>query len=159
RQRQGLPAELFQPNGTGPKLAKGRGLVVTAAEFDGSRAWFEPGHGKGISVAAAGGATRSAPGIFSNSPATLTQLDTGIPFREPPCECRTSFEGDDRFAYLEGTSMAAPQVAAAAALIRSRKARIGARKVVRKIKRKARGSKFKGSLGWGLLDAAAALRA
>ena len=47
--RQGIPAGLLQPNGTGPKLEKGRGLVVTAAEFDGSRAWFEPGHGKGIS--------------------------------------------------------------------------------------------------------------
>jgi hypothetical protein len=55
--------------------------------------------------------------------------------------------------------MAAPQVAGAAALIRSRRPKIGARKAVRKIKRKARGSKFKGSLGWGLLDAAAALRA
>jgi serine protease len=157
--RQGIPAELLQPNGTGPKLEKGKGLVVTAAEYDGSRAWFEPGHGRGISVAAAGAATRTAPGILSNFPANLTQFDTGIPFREPPCECRTSFEGDDRFAYLEGTSMAAPQVAGAAALIRSRRPKIGARKAVRKIKRKARGSKFKGSLGWGLLDAAAALRA
>src|SRR4029453_7175654 len=30
--RQGIPAELLQPNGTGPKLEKGKGLVVTAAE-------------------------------------------------------------------------------------------------------------------------------
>jgi subtilisin family serine protease len=156
--RQGIPAELLQPKESGPKLEKGKGLVVTAAGYDGSRAWFRPGHGKGISVAATGAATRTTPGIFSNFPANLTQLDTGVAFREPPCGCRTSFEGDDRFAYLDGTSMAAPQVAGAAALIRSRKPKIGAKKVIRKIKKKARGSNFRGSVGWGLLDAAAALR-
>ena len=37
----------------------------------------------------------------------------------PGCGCRASFDGDDRYAFLPGTSMAAPQVAAAAALVRS----------------------------------------
>jgi serine protease len=158
-QNQGVPAELLQPPNTGPKLKRGKGLVVTAAEYDGSRAWFEPGHGKGVSLAAYGAASITKPGIFSNFPANLTLLDTGIPFREPPCGCRTSFEGDHRFAYLEGTSMATPQVAGAAALVRARRPHKNAKKVLVLVKKKARGKRFKGGLGWGILNAGAALRA
>jgi serine protease len=156
---QGVPARLLQPEGTGPKLKRGRGLVVTAAEYDGSRAFFGPGHGKGISLAAYGAASASmsTPGIFSNFPANPTELEVGT-FREPPCECRTTFGGDDRFAYLEGTSMAAPQVAGAAALIRSRRPGIDAKRVVKVIKKTASGRRFKGSLGWGILNARAAVR-
>ena len=156
---QGVPARLLQPEGTGPKLKRGRGLVVTAGEYGGSRAWFRPGHGNGISLAAYGAASASAstPGIFSNFPANPTELEEGS-FREPPCQCRTSFGGDDRFAYLEGTSMAAPQVAGAAALIRSRKPGIDAKRVIKVIKKTARGKSFQGSLGWGILNARAALR-
>jgi serine protease len=159
RTSQGIPAQLLQPQGSGPKLKRGRGLVVTAAEYDGSRAFFRPGHGKGISLAAYGAASMnsSTPGIFSNFPANPTELETGS-FRDPPCECRTSFGGDDRFAYLEGTSMAAPQVAGAAALIRSRRPGIDAKRVVKVIKKTARGKRFTGGLGWGILNARAALR-
>jgi serine protease len=156
---QGVPALLLQPEGTGPKLKRGKGLVVTAAEYDGSRAFFRPGHGKGISLAAYGAASasESTPGIFSNFPANPTELEEGS-FREPPCGCRTSFVGDDRFAYLEGTSMAAPQVAGAAALIRSRRPRIDAKRVIKVIKKTARGKRFEGGLGWGVLNARAAVR-
>jgi serine protease len=155
---QGVPAELLQPQGTGPKLKKGKGLVVTAAEYDGSRAWFGPGHGKGVSLAAYGSANSTTPGIFSNFPANLTLLDTGT-VRVPPCMCRTSFEGDRRFAYLEGTSMATPQVAGAAALIRSRKSGKGAKSVIKLLKKQAHGENFHGSLGWGILNAGGAMKA
>src|SRR5918995_927415 len=154
---QGVPARLLQPEGTGRKLKRGRGLVVTAAEYDGSRAWFRPGHGNGISLAAYGAASLDKPGIFSNFPANPTELEAGT-FREPPCQCRTIFGGDDRFAYLEGTSMAAPQVAGAAALIRSRRPGIDAKRVVKVIKKTARGKRFEGGLGWGILNARAAVR-
>jgi serine protease len=156
---QGVPARLLQPEGTGPKLKRGRGLVVTAAEYGGSRAFFRPGHGKGISLAAYGAASASTstPGIFSSFPANPTELEAGT-FREPPCQCRTSFGGDNRFAYLEGTSMAAPQVAGAAALIRSRRPGIDAKRVIKVIKKTARGKRFQGGLGWGVLNARAAMR-
>jgi subtilisin family serine protease len=154
---QGVPARLLQSEGTGPKLKRGKGLVVTAAEYDGSRAFFRPGHGKGISLAAYGAASATNPGIFSNFPANPTELEEGS-FREPPCQCRTSFGGDNRFAYLEGTSMAAPQVAGAAALIRSRRPGIDAKRVIKVIKKTARGKRFEGSLGWGVLNARAAVR-
>jgi subtilisin family serine protease len=156
---QGVPARLLQPKGTGPRLRRGKGLVVTAAEFDGSRAWFKPGRGSAISLAAYGAASLSKPGIFSNFPSNLTELEIGAPFVLPPCQCRTSFEGDRRFAYLEGTSVASPQVAGAAALIRSLKPGIDAKRIIRILKRKARGRRFSGKLGWGILNAGAALRA
>jgi subtilisin family serine protease len=54
--------------------------------------------------------------------------------------------------------MAAPQVAGAAALIRSRRPGIDAKRVVKVIKRTARGKRFERSLGWGILNASAAVR-
>jgi serine protease len=156
--RQGVPARLLQPRGSGPKLKRGRGLVVTAAEYDGSRAWFGPGRGKGISLAAYGTGSMGTPGIFSSFPAKPTLLDTGT-LRVPPCRCRTTFDDDDRFAHLEGTSMAAPQVAGAAALIRARMPAIDAKRVITILKQTALGKHFRGSIGWGVLDAAAAMQA
>jgi serine protease len=157
---QGLPARALQPKGTGPKLHRGKGLVVTAAQYGGSRAWFRPGKGKGISLAAYGAASASPanPGLFSSFPSNVTLLDTGIGPRVPPCRCRTSFEGDVRFAYIEGTSMASPQVAGAAALIRARRPGIDAKRVIEILKQEAAGNEFRGGLGWGVLDAGAATR-
>jgi serine protease len=132
--------------------------VVTAAEYDRSRAWFRPGRGTGVSLAAFGAGSMGTRGIFSTLPANPTLLDTGT-LRVPPCLCRTSFEGDDRFAYLDGTSMSAPQVAGAAALIRSRATGMEAKRVIRILKRTAEGNEFHGGLGWGILDAAAAMQA
>jgi hypothetical protein len=55
--------------------------------------------------------------------------------------------------------MAAPQVAGAAALIRSKRPGIDNAKVLRIIKRTARGRRFRNSLGWGILNARRALKA
>ena len=119
---QGDPANVLQPAGTGANLSQGIGLDVTAADFEGQRASFA-GYGSEISLAAFGALNPDAstlpgvgppPGIFGAFPANFTQLE-GLP---EPCACRASFEGSDRYAYLEGTSMAAPQVAAVGAMMR-----------------------------------------
>jgi subtilisin family serine protease len=159
---QGVPAQYLQPNGSGDNIRSGKGLVVTAAGYNGHRAWFDPGHGSGVSLAAYGAATSSAstPGIFSTFPANSTEIEEGNPiFAEPPCfSCRTTFHGDDRFAYLEGTSMASPQVAGAAALMRSERPAIKNTTVLRILKRTASADHFTDDLGWGILDAGLAAR-
>lgn len=158
---QGVPARYLQRPGTGPEIRRGRGLVVTAAEYDGSRAWFDPGLGTGLSLAAYGASSSGTAGIFSTFPADSTEIERGDPLqRIPPCPtCRASFRGDNRFAYLQGTSMATPQVAGAAALIRSRRPGIGAERVITLLKRKASGDEFSDELGWGILNAKRALEA
>ena len=80
--RQGTPASHLQPNGTGDRLRSGKGLVVTAAGHNDRRAWFQPGRGTGISLAAYGSASaacviRSDCGIFSTFPDNLTTIETG----------------------------------------------------------------------------------
>ena len=162
---QGTPASHLQPNGTGDRLRSGKGLVVTAAGYNDRRAWFHPGRGTGISLAAYGSASaacqiRSDCGIFSTFPGSPTTIETGNALNgEPPCgNCRASFQGSNDFAYLEGTSMATPQVAAAAALIRSKRPGFENTKVLRIIKRTATGRRFRNGLGWGILNAGRALR-
>lgn len=157
---QGIPARYLQPPGTGPKLRRGKGLVVTAAEYDGSRAWFRPGRGNGISMAAFGAASRNRQGIFSTFPANETEIERGsVADGIPPCPaCRGEFRGDPRFGYLEGTSMASPQVSGAAALMRAARPGISNRRAIRVLKRSAREQEFDRALGWGLLNANRAVR-
>ena len=154
---QGTPAAHLQPNGTGDRLRSGKGLVVTAAGHNDRRAWFQPGRGTGISLAAYGSASaacliRADCGIFSTFPDNLTTIEADC------VNCRASFGGSDDFAYLEGTSMAAPQVAGAAALIRSKRPGIDNARVLRIIKRTASGHRFSDALGWGILNAARAVK-
>ena len=120
---QGDPGNVLQPSGTGPDINKGLGLDVTAAAYDGARASFS-GSGTEISLAAYGALNPDAggilglgppPGIFGAFPANSTEIE-GLP---DPCGCRTTFRGDNRYAYLQGTSMATPQVAATAAMMRA----------------------------------------
>jgi subtilisin family serine protease len=162
---QGYPANLLQPTGTGPDLAVGKGLSVTAADASDARASFA-GQGSQISVAAygaydAGPAGTGPPGIFGAFTAGPNELDTGslgLPPR-PPCGCRTTFANDARYAYVQGTSMATPMVAATGALIRHLNPDLSAGEIVRLIKETARrpGGVWTGELGWGILDAGAAL--
>ncbi len=82
----------------------------------------------------------------------------GLPPR-PPCGCRTSLGGDNRYAYVQGTSMATPMVAATGALVRHLNPDLTAAEIVRLIKETARrpAGGWTGDLGWGILDAGAAL--
>lgn len=149
------PEEWLQPLGTGPNAGSDRGLVVTAAKYDGTRASFAEQTSR-VSVAAFGSATNSISGgqqgILSTWPASSVSDDsTGG---------RTSLNGDSRFAYLVGTSMATPQVAGVAALIRSAKPSMANTKVVHLIKQTAShcGSYGPGT-GWGVIRADQAVAA
>lgn len=157
---QGDPANLLQPTGTGADLDAGIGLSVTAASFADERASFA-GLGSQISLAAYGtaGTGGMAPlGIVGAFPATATRFEHG----SSPCRCRTQIGGDTRYGYLAGTSMAAPQVAAAAALVRALNPDLSVRAVVKVLKRTARrpaGAGWSADLGWGILDAGRAVAA
>lgn len=155
---QGYPSNVLQPTGSAMNLNSGRGLSVTAATAAGTRASFA-GRGSQISVAAYGsyGAEGGPPGLLGAFPMEETEQETG----ERPCGCRTSMNGDSRYAYLEGTSMAAPLVTAVAALVRHLNPDLSLRDTLRVIKQTARrpGAGWDAELGWGVIDAGAALNA
>jgi serine protease len=143
------PAQYVQPDGTGPSIDSGEGLVVTSASHSGSRSAFAQ-RTNGVSVAAFGSATDQGSGgqqgILSTFPTFSADYDAyGV---------RTSVNGDNRFAYLSGTSMAAPQVSGLVALIRSAKPSLSAVKVVRLIKLTASNcGAYGGGIGWGIVRA------
>jgi subtilisin family serine protease len=162
-EEQGDPANLLQPTGTGPDIAKGKGLSVTAANFLDQRASFA-GFGSQISLAAYGAfQVEGGPrGVFGAFPGNTTEIETGtlLPMPMPPCGCRTDFNGDSRYAYLQGTSMAAPMVAATAALVRRINPDLRADDVIRLIKETATrppGVGWDPNLGWGILNSGAAV--
>ncbi|HEV2785116.1 MAG TPA: S8 family serine peptidase, partial [Solirubrobacteraceae bacterium] len=164
-EQQGDPGSLLQPTGTGADITAGRGLTVTASNFAGGRASFA-GRGSQISLAAPGtfADTGGPQGIFSAFPANATELESGggLLFPAPGCGCRATFNGDSRFAYLEGTSMAAPMVAGIAALARQVNPAASAPDVIRALKETATrpaASGWNPELGWGVVNAAAAVNA
>jgi subtilisin family serine protease len=154
----GYPARYVQPLGTAQDIDQGKGLVVTAAEYSGARADFG-GYGTGVSVAAFasafGNGSGGLQGVVSTWPGPPALLDAEV-FPSP----RTSLQGDNRFAYLEGTSMATPQVSGLVALMRAAKPGLSAAKLVRLVKLTGGGcSGFSNSLGWGVIDARGAVGA
>jgi subtilisin family serine protease len=156
---QGHPANLLQRTGTAPDLDEGLGLSVTGADAADAPAGF--GHGAQISLAAYGiyNLLSGPPGIFGAYPSATTQFETGDAMRRA-CGCRTDLAGDNRYAYLQGTSMAAAIVSGAAALVRSLNPGLSAREVVRLLKESARrpdGEGWTPELGWGVLDAGVAV--
>jgi subtilisin family serine protease len=162
-EEQGDPANILQPTGTGPDITAGRGLSVTAATNADTRASFA-GHGSQISLAAYGTFDDSSgpAGVLGAFPGNPTELESGGGglFPQPGCACRTSFGGDNRYAYLQGTSMAAPMVTAAAALVKHFNPDLHAADVVRLLKETASrpaGSGWSPDLGWGIVNPGAAL--
>ena len=148
------PEEWLQPNGTGPNSGFDRGLVVTSAKYDGTRSSFAELTNR-VSVAAFGSASDSVggqQGILSSWPANSVDDDD--------IGGRTTVNGDSRFSYLVGTSMATPQVAGVAALIRAVKPSMANTKVVHLIKATAShcGS-YGDGMGWGLIRADQAVAA
>ena len=164
---QGAPASQLQPNDA-PDIDAGRGLVVTAAEFSGQRArngsgdsmcGERVGHGAQISLAAFGffHPAEGPPGVISTWP-DFSEPDCS-PIVMPTC-IRRDFGGDDRYAYLQGTSMATPQVTALAALVAELNPFLSVREKLTILKRTAqRSGSWSSELGWGIIDAGAAVEA
>jgi len=163
---QGDPANVLQPTNTGSDINTNFGLSVTAADARDARAAFA-GRGTQISLAAYGTydtSGRKGPhGLLGAFPAQTTNLERGdAAVKILPCACRTSIGGDPRYAYLPGTSMSAPQVAAVAALMRHLNPDLPPADVVRILKQTARRPAdvaWTPGLGWGILDAGSALAA
>jgi subtilisin family serine protease len=152
---QGAPASMLQP-GDAPNIAAGRGLVVTATDYADRRAGT--GFGSQISVAAYGFYHQSVgpPGLVSTYPGNSTPREAGGALFG--CQCRRLIGGDSRYAYLQGTSMAAPQVTALAALIGNLNPFLSAREKIRLIKETARRSGgWNINVGWGIIDAGRAV--
>ncbi len=155
---QGAPAEELQP-GDAPDINAGRGLVVTAAEFDDTRAGT--GFGNQISLAAYGffdDGPLGPPGLISAYPRNRTPRE-GVP-PVTGCDCRRTLTDGDHYGYLQGTSMAAPQVAGLAALISHLNPFLTLRDKLTLIKQSARRQGgWSPELGWGIIDAGAAAEA
>ncbi|HYH90574.1 MAG TPA: S8 family serine peptidase, partial [Solirubrobacteraceae bacterium] len=124
------------------------------------------GRGSQISLAAPGAfeAGGGPTGIFAGFPGNPTELEAGGSLLVPGsnCRCRTTFGGDSRFAYLQGTSMAAPIVAGVAAMARELNPDATVADIIRALKETATrpaGSGWNAELGWGVLDAGAAMSA
>src|SRR5258705_5200432 len=105
---------MVQPDGTGPDLTQNRGLSIRSADFfDGPSGG---GVGSEISMAAYGSfdtfsGSAGPNGIFAAFPTDCTTLESSVCPTVLPlagCHCRTTFNGDSRYAYLQGTSMASP---------------------------------------------------
>lgn len=162
-EQQGYPSDVLQPTGSGADIGQGLGLSVTAANFADQKASFA-GFGSQVSLAAYGAwnvGSGGPRGLFGAFPGQATELETGA--LNPPtlgCGCRGTFAGDNRWAYVQGTSMASPIVAATAAMVRRLNPDLKAAEVIRLLKQVARrpaGAGWAPDLGWGILDAGAAV--
>jgi serine protease len=155
---QGAPASQLQPDNA-PDINAGRGLVVTAADHADTRAGT--GFGPQVSLAAYGfydDAPEGPPGLISTYPPKPDLI--GLECDNPLFACRHSVAGDSRYAYLQGTSMATPQVAGLAALVADLNPWLSVHDRLLLIKRSARRSGgWSSDLGWGILDAGAAISA
>ncbi len=156
-EEQGDPANVLQPTGTGPDINFNNGLSVTSADVTATRTGFA-GRGTQISLAAHGNyhPTLGPNGILGAWPANLTEIDV------EPCNCRTALNGDNRYAYLAGTSMATPQVAGVAAVVAHLNPDLPASEVVKILKltaSRAPGSGWNPELGWGIVNLGAAVAA
>lgn len=160
---QGDPANVLQPTDTGSDINQNFGLSVTAVTAQDARAVFA-GRGTQISMAAYGTyGPGGNDGLLGAFPAQTTELERGNrAHRLAPCHCRTTLSGDNRYAYLPGTSMSAPQVAGVAALMRHLNPDLPPADVVKIVKQTARRPAdvaWTPDVGWGILDAGAALAA
>jgi subtilisin family serine protease len=132
------PAALLQP--VGSRGVGGIGLAVGATSMDGKRAYFS-NTGTYVSLAAPGY------NVFASLSSDSDWPHADLPWASP-----------GYYGWASGTSFAAPEVAGTAALVWAANPRLTARQVARVLKQSASGSRWNPELGWGRLDAAAAVQ-
>ena len=120
-------------------LRGGIGLAVGATRMDGTRASFS-NTGSYISLAAPG------ENVFA-----AESSDSDWPRAQPP------WASPGYYGWASGTSFASPEVAGAAALVWGANPRLTAGQVAQVLKESASGGGWSPELGWGRLDAAAAV--
>jgi hypothetical protein len=153
------PAAGVQPEGTGPNLDAGRGLVITAAKHNGTRAAFALAS-TGVSVAAFGAASDMKSGGQQGILSTFPPSGGIPPLTLEGIGGRTTINGSNRYAYLVGTSMATPQVSGIVALMRAAAPSLSAPNLVRLLKASASHClSYRDGIGWGLVNAQAAVAA
>jgi subtilisin family serine protease len=132
------PAALLQP--VGSRGRGGLGLAVGATAMDGTRASFS-NVGSYLSLAAPGD------NVFAAESASSDWPRADLPWSSP-----------GYYGWASGTSFAAPEVAGAAALVWAANPSLSASRVAWVLKHSAAGNGWNAQLGWGSLDAAAAVR-
>ena len=132
------PAALLQP--VGSRGRGGIGLAVGATRMNGARAAFS-NTGSYLSLAAPG------ENVFA-----AESSDSDWPHAQPP------WSSPGYYGWASGTSFAAPEVAGAAALVWGANPALTAQQVATILKQSASGGGWSPELGWGRLDAAAAVR-
>jgi subtilisin family serine protease len=108
--------------------------------MDGTRADFS-NTGSYLSLAAPG------ENVFAAESADCDWPHANLPWASP-----------GSYGWASGTSFAAPEVAGAAALVWGAKPRLTATQVAQVLKQSATGTSWNAELGWGRLDAAAAVQ-
>jgi subtilisin family serine protease len=136
--RPEFPAALLQPVGSNGR--GGIGLAVGATSMDGTRADFS-NTGSYLSLAAPG------ENVFAAESADSDWPRANLPWASP-----------GTYGWASGTSFAAPEVAGAAALVWAANPRLSATQVAQVLKQSATGTSWNAELGWGRLDAAAAVQ-
>ena len=132
------PAALLQPLGSYGR--GGIGLSVGATSMDGTRSYFS-NTGSYLSLAAPGY------NVFAAESADAPWPRAQLPWSSP-----------GYYGWASGTSFASPEVAGVAALVWAANPRLTARQVAKVLKQSATGTRWNFELGWGRLDAAAAVQ-
>jgi subtilisin family serine protease len=132
------PAALLQPLGSNGR--GGLGLAVGATSMNGTRAYFS-NTGSYLSLAAPGY------NVFAAESAEAGWPRAQLPWASP-----------GYYGWASGTSFASPEVAGAAALVWAANPKLTAQQVASVLKESADGDRWNRELGWGRLDAAAAVQ-
>jgi serine protease len=144
----GYPAADLQPSGGGRSF----GLAVGASNLGGTLASFS-NSGLHQSLVAPGDYSGACTGVLVALPPVSAAFDDS-------CYSLWAGNGGSRYAYLAGTSFAAPEVAGVAALVWAARPGLKNYQVAEIIKRSAQrdaGTCWNPVMGWGRLDAAAAV--